>query len=364
MIWRGRRAPPRAAGRRPGAERLPRPSRPLVPLVVAISVMLGWAAVVYETGSVWAEVAGTATACLVLAGFLLPPVELLRARLYCTESPADCVVGGRALFTIRPSRPLVLEVRDALGRAKASERPPVARPGVDATVEIVPEHVGQITSLVLTAATAAPLGLLWWERTFSLPLANPLHVAPTLGDPFTSAITFQADNAGRLAAVTTPSVIGELRGVVPYVPGHSRRWVHWPASAHSGRLMVREMEDENGTPATVVVALPEDPDEADALCGRVLATVVELLAHHHHVVMWSCEPTGARVSPVRSQYEAGRRLAAAERGCHPLQRSPVVTSRQGAGGDAAIRGRRSTPGTRAPAAKWERGPDGLVVVIE
>ncbi len=358
MTRRASPAPSRAAGRSASRRRFPRPSRWLLPLLIAVSPMLGWAAVAYETGSVWVEVAGAAAGCMLLAGFLLPPIELLRAKLACTESPIDCVVGHPTVFVVSSSRPLVLSSsRPRVGR-KPSESTATARPGNDARIEIVSEHVGLITSLSLSAATAAPLGLLWWRRTLSLSIANPVHVVPTLGDPFPSSTTYSGDNAGRLAAVMTPSVVGELRGVVPYVPGHSRRWVHWPASAHSGRLMVREMEDENGTPATVVVALPEDPDDADALCSRVLATVVEMLAHHHHVVMWSCEAAGLRVKPVRSQYEAGRRLAAAARGRHPL-RPPASVGRAATTLDA-----RSADERHSPTAKWGQGPQGLVVVIE
>ena len=57
--------------------------------------------------------------------------------------------------------------------------------------------------------------------------------------------------------------IGEPRGVRPYRPGDHRRWVHWPATAHSGELMVREMEGPTAEPVTLEVHLP-----ADARGGR------------------------------------------------------------------------------------------------
>ena len=53
------------------------------------------------------------------------------------------------------------------------------------------------------------------------------------------------------------------RGARPYRPGDSRRRVHWPATAHSGELMVREMEGPTAEPVAVVVALPADDDAAE-----------------------------------------------------------------------------------------------------
>jgi uncharacterized protein (DUF58 family) len=105
--------------------------------------------------------------------------------------------------------------------------------------------------------------------------------------------------------------IGEPRGVRPYRPGDHRRWVHWPATAHSGELMVREMEGPTAEPVTVEVRLPPEPEAAERMAERVMATVVGFVDRGASVLLATTEETGPRIGAVADRRSAGRRLARA-----------------------------------------------------
>jgi uncharacterized protein (DUF58 family) len=87
--------------------------------------------------------------------------------------------------------------------------------------------------------------------------------------------------------------------------------VHWPATAHAGELMVRDVERPVGRPAELVVKLPADPDAAEAEAERAMATVGALLDRGVPVMLTTSEIQGAVTALVRDYRAAGRRLAAA-----------------------------------------------------
>jgi len=117
--------------------------------------------------------------------------------------------------------------------------------------------------------------------------------------------------AGESDAARTYGRVGETRGVRDYQSGDLPGWVHWPATAHAGSLMVREMEAATMPPVSVDAHLPEDPAEADEVAGHILATVARLLAMGRSVELVTVEPTGTISRPVSSRLEAGRRLSKA-----------------------------------------------------
>jgi uncharacterized protein (DUF58 family) len=134
-------------------------------------------------------------------------------------------------------------------------------------------------------------------------------VAPRLGPP-DAALLAEArrhEEEGR----RVPSRVGEPRGVREYRPGDLRHWVHWPATAHTGTIMVREMEEPVDPPATVLARLPRDPDAAERAAERIFGTVGQLLARGRPVLLMTSEPEGERSAEVRGIREAGRRLARA-----------------------------------------------------
>jgi uncharacterized protein (DUF58 family) len=176
-------------------------------------------------------------------------------------------------------------------------------------VTLVPEFRGVHDRVVLEIATAAPFGLLWWRKTVVVDLPRAVHVGPRLGRPLPLPGGREDSSGGGVLDSSLP--IGEPRGVRPYRPGDHRRWVHWPATAHSGELMVREMEGPSAEPVTVEIHLPADADAAERMAERALGTVVALVDRGASVVLATTEDSGPKVGVVGDRRSAARRLARA-----------------------------------------------------
>jgi len=166
-----------------------------------------------------------------------------------------------------------------------------------------------LASITVDVASAAPFGLLWWKRRLRLDLPSELHIGPKLG----SAVELprQEDDRSGDSVHRSARDIGEPRGVRPYRPGDSRRWVHWPATAHSGELMVREMEGPTAEPVVVVVTLPLDEDAAEVVAERAFGTLVALFDRGTSVFLTTTEVAGRCTGAVADRRSAGRRLARA-----------------------------------------------------
>jgi uncharacterized protein (DUF58 family) len=262
-----------------------------------------WAAVGHNSGSGWVQALGALLGAFVLIGMLAPAVAVWRARCAVGSSPAEVVAGGTATFEVTSSTALEIRPTAPSGDAVLSgDRGTVA-------LTVVPTRRGVLTECTVVVASAAPFGLLWWTRRLVLPLPRPLLVTPRVGsaDPALPAgdqVTGDGDQ--RRAAR-----VGEPRGVRDYRPGDRRHWVHWPATAHTGSLMVREMEGPATSPVVVEVVLPVDPDAADRKAERVMGTVAELFRRGDSVLLITTEAGGTRADHVSTLGEAGRRLALA-----------------------------------------------------
>ncbi len=117
--------------------------------------------------------------------------------------------------------------------------------------------------------------------------------------------------SAEVASVDSAVQIGEPRGVRPYRPGDLRRFVHWPATAHSGEMMVREMEGPTAEPVSLEIHLPGDADAAEAMAERAMATVVALVDRGDVGAPGTTESDGPRLGTVGDRRSAGRRLARA-----------------------------------------------------
>ncbi len=213
-------------------------------------------------------------------------VSTSRVRLSAVDPPGpECFVGP-------------------VGRSPA----PGDGPGSD-VLTLLPRRRGVVSSVTVDVASAAPFGLMWWTRRLRLTLPSELHVGPKLGPPLT--LPRQEDDHSGNSLHRSPRDIGEPRGVRPYRPGDSRRWVHWPATAHSGELMVREMEGPTAEPVAVVVTLPTDENEAETVAEQAFGTLVALFDRGTAVILTTTEETGRRTDAVADRRSAGRRLARA-----------------------------------------------------
>jgi uncharacterized protein (DUF58 family) len=187
-----------------------------------------------------------------------------------------------------------------------------ARSEDDSAITLIPEHRGVHDNLIVDVGSAAPFGLQWWTKRIVVPLPEPLHIAPRRGTP--EALPPRSNDDRGQSPRPVPSTIGEPRGVRPYRPGDIRRHVHWPATAHAGQLMARELEEPSAEPTIVTVRLPFDEDQAERLAERAFATILALQARGSEVMLDTNESTGSVVGLVPDRRAAGRRLARATSG--------------------------------------------------
>jgi uncharacterized protein (DUF58 family) len=256
-----------------------------------------------NSGSGWVQALGALLASFILIGLLGPAVAVGRVAVRVTACDADGVAGSPSHVTVRVGRPARLTPVSPPGEPVLTGGHP------EVEVELVPARRGVVTRCRITVASAAPFGLLWWERRLSLPLPRPLVVAPRVGDP--DRATLDSSESPGEDERRVPTRVGEPRGVRPYRPGDLRHWVHWPATAHTGSLMVREMEGPVWRPVVVDAQLAADPLIAERQAERAMGTVARLLGTGRAVELRTVEPGGPVAETVRDLADAGRRLARA-----------------------------------------------------
>ena len=284
-----------------------RPVRPLVPVAMTLFVLVGWAIVAHNGGSGWVQFLGEAVGAALLVGLLGPALSLARTRVDVVWAPPDAVAGAPIELRVRAGRRVRLRAEEPAGPDAFVG--PARLPGAPERWTVSRPRHGLLETVVVHVQSAAPFGLLWWSKRVELPLPVTVHVAPRAGAPVAAA-SVPDDGTGEGRA-RTPAVVGEPRGARPYRPGDSRRWVHWPATAHSGSLMVRDMEAPVRAPVTVTVQLPPDPDAAERVVEQAMGTVAALVGRGVAVTLVTDEAGGPVVGGVDDRRRAGRRLARA-----------------------------------------------------
>lgn len=303
------------AGARPRRSGRVRPVRPVVPLVSCAAVLLGWGLVAHNSGAGWVQAVGDVVAGVLAVGLLAPAVVVRRATLAVLGVPADATAGLPFEVPVRAGTRLRVRPLDPpgpetfVGPHRAPPGTAGAERGGTEYLTLLPAHRGVYPAVTVEIASAAPFGLLWWRRTVVVELARQLYVRPRLGLPVALPVG-RHDTAGD-GDLRAPVQVGEPRGMRPYRPGDLRRWVHWPGTAHSGELMVRDMEGPTAEPVTVEVRLPAEPEAAERAAERALGTVVALVDRGTPVVLATTEPDGPNVGTVGDRRTAGRRLARA-----------------------------------------------------
>lgn len=290
-------------------QRVPRPRRIVGPVVASVLTIAAWTAVGHNSGSGWVQAIGALLAAFLGIGLLGPALAVARARVTVVASPGDATARDPVAIEVGVSAPLRLRPVDPPGEEVLTGGAPRAE------VRVVPPRRGERTTVTVVAGSAAPFGLVWWERRMVLALARPLLVAPATGEADRALL--QQDPAAGEDERRVDARVGEPRGVRPYRPGDLRHWVHWPATAHTGTLMVREMEGPAARPVVVDVVLPPDADAAERTAERAMATVGALLGRGRTVDLCTTEATGARRGLTHDTVDAGRRLARAVPGAAP-----------------------------------------------
>ena len=289
------------------------------PVVGSVVAMLAFAGVAHSSGSGWVQAIGALLAAVLLTGLILPVVPARLAAVRCTASPSDAGAGRPFEITLVANGPLRIRPRFPAGPVARAEGPAHGRRSVEVT--FTPDRRAVLETVAVEVASCAPFGILWWAREIEVALTRPLHVAPRAGEPGPAGAL--QDEAHGDAFLRVPAESGEPRGIRPYQPGDARRAVHWPASAHTGTLMVREKERQTDDPVVVDMVLPTDPLEAEAATERVMATVGRYLGSGQAVLLGTDEIEGRTRRLVRDRVDLGRRLA---RAVPPPQAPPAPTT--------------------------------------
>jgi uncharacterized protein (DUF58 family) len=281
---------------------MPRPI--IVPKAAVILELVGLALfiVARTTGAGWDIVLLCGVIAVVLTGSLLPAFVLGRVTV-AANAPADATVG-------RPL-PIELDVRGHHVKLQVltfdSDWVRIDAPSRGPLV-VTPSRRGVLRRIRVEVVTAAPLGLARWRRRISVELPTPVDVAPRR-EPTRCPIPFgDTQNPSDLAHVATGGA--ELtRGVREYLDGDPIRSVHWPATARTGAVMVREYEGPRRPHVILVVDL-RGPDP-EAVASRAAGMADDALRAGARVELATAEVDGPRLGDVPSPLHAGRRLARA-----------------------------------------------------
>ena len=286
-----------------------RPARPWGPIPSSVALVLGWWLVAHSSGQGWVQALGDVVAAGVLVGVVGPWLVLRRIRIEVVSAPTDATAGSPLQLALRISGPARLT---PLAPARSDEVFVASIPeSGTAEVAVVADRHCVLQAVAFEVATAAPFGLQWWGRRVELNLPHPVYVAPRRGRADRIEPLIPDDEAGQEGGGRRAAFSGDLRAPRPYRPEDSRRLVHWPATAHTGELMVRDVERPEGRPAELVVSLPADPDAAEVEAERAMATVAALLDRDVPVMLTTEEIEGPVTALVRDYRAGGRRLAAA-----------------------------------------------------
>lgn len=251
----------------------------------------GWLAITAATAGIlvgwvfgWVEwlVAGVASA--VLLAMSLPflfgsraydlDVRLAHERVVAGgEVAGEIDIRNRGTRTTLPGR-LDLPVGDGLVELGV----PLLRAGhmVSQPVTIPTPRRGIIPVGPPTSVRSDPVGLL--RREHEWPDVLELYVHPrTVAVPSTSAGLVR-DLEGQPTRRLVDADMS-FHAIREYVPGDSRRQIHWKSTAKTGRLMVRQFEESRQSRMAIVLSLAEqdyaDDDEFELAVGAAASLGVQ-----------------------------------------------------------------------------------------
>ncbi len=283
---------------------LPRPARSFLPFVIAATILLSWGGVAHQSGSGWVQVLGVLIGGFAVIGLLAPAVICWLLRLRVVAMPEDIVAGssGVIVFWMNHSARLSLchDEHDYVGLSLSSFNTERGEYLLSARYRGVTDH------LHLDVSTSWPFGILWWHKYITINLERPIYILPRSKR---SAMLFNATNED--GAGNGASYGGDQRGIREYVPGDTPRDIHWPATAHMGKMMVKERDKQHSSPLLLDVRLPDNVVEADGIAQECMGLSEAAIRSGKPVVMYTFEPHGRVQGIIRDSRTAGRRLSRA-----------------------------------------------------
>lgn len=294
-------------------------------LLLAIAGTAIWRPAVADpamAGLVWAGLLA-----MLLIGAVWPFVVVLRTRVGLAGFPRDAVVGDDLRVRIDIDAPppgSSIRFHEALGAVRQA---PPSVPGSDTSFDEVIAMLrrrGVLRTLPVVLVSDAPFGFVRVTRTVELELASALHVGPR--PDRTEAPVSEIGASAHQVTSGGPTAGGDtVRSVRPYVVGDPAHLVHWPSSARSAALVVRELEPPPDLGIAIVVdlgrptaaldewaawELPQEPEE-EAVASRACGAAMWALAEGATVLLCTSENGVASTTRVRTPTDVMRCLAAA-----------------------------------------------------
>lgn len=293
--------PPGLRGRVPAALRPVTPAGRTVAVLAVAAWVVGW-----QTG--WHELMVVAAACvLVLVVAVLFTLGRLDVTVTTDLEPPRVVAGEQALAEVRAgndrSRTIwPLQVELPVGAARLMIDVPRLPPGGSHqhSFEIDTSRRGLIALGPASSLRSDPLGLL--RRSVICAQELMLYVHPhTVPLPSFGRGVIR-DLEGRQTEETANSGV-EMHTLREYAPGDDRRSVHWPTTARTGTLMVRQYVDTRRSHLALQLSChPEDyasDDEFEIAISVLASLVVPAFAERQAVTVNAGErrlATGSRLA--------------------------------------------------------------------
>lgn len=289
--------------------RRPAPSSLSLPGIVLAFVAAALYLIARSTGAGWDIVILSGLVAVLAIAAIWPALTLptVRARVV---APTDAMVRRPLLVRVElRGRSAALRIRVRFDRDGGSDWIHADAPGVGDLV-VVPAHRGVVDAVFVDVVSGGPLGLVGWRKRLRVPLDAPIDVAPApmvvryVPASGAQPVVRADPHAGARGQETT-------RGVRDYVDGDPIRLVHWPSTARSGAVMVRELEGPEQPRLMIVVDLRGGVSESELAASRAAGLAIAALGTGVRVDLATAEERGPVTGPVRNATEVGRRLARA-----------------------------------------------------
>ncbi len=276
---------------------------------------LGAGILAYLTWTVWRDSASRVALFVCVATLVVAAMDVVwatvttrRTQVTVTANPAELFAGDRTqveLDIAGPRRRVAVRLETLPAGLEFSPAEVPSRAPYTGVAGVRALH-REITVEVQGFGLA---GLLTVLRRHTVPLARPLGVGPrpvAAAQPLPDLFRSSGDGEPR------PSHAGDVvRGVRAYVPGDPVRRIHWRATARTGELVVKEV-DETGSPRlTIALDLGGGGIGGEQAAGRAAWYALEGLRRGYAVALLTVERRETVAGPVTSQSDIIRRLAAA-----------------------------------------------------
>ena len=267
------------------------------------------------TGLVWAGLAGA-----VALGVIWPVVTVRTVRLRALAAPTDLVVGQLATLELDlDGRAAGLAIAATGSGAVVVD---IVSPG-SIRVPFTVARRGAYRQLRVDVSSDAPFGIMHATRTRLVELPHQLLVGP-IAEPHPVEPGPLPSELAEPVPAGSGSTGDSVRSVRAYVTGDPAHLVHWPSTARTGSLVVRELEPPAANAIAIVVDLtsrdaPSGDDQSAAERASAVERTASLAAgaaraaHERaaRVLLCTAEASGPVAAEAPDELSVQRRLALA-----------------------------------------------------